>query len=95
MAARRAKAHAEAIALRQRGECIAFGMSTFSGQDTNAPLADVADEIPPKSVLDQALEHYLEHGELPPHMMSSPQLPTPGRAFVVGHSDDEQDTCDG
>jgi len=92
--ARRAKIAAEAIALRQRGECLAHGLVTFSGQDTNAPLVEDVEDVQPRSKMDLALEYFLEHGEFPPHMMQMPQLPARS-ALVAGHSEDEQDTFDG
>jgi len=65
-AARRAKAAAEAMMIRQRGEAVAFGLSTMTGSDTNAPLVE-ADPDPDrsKSKMDRDLEYFVRTGRLP------------------------------
>jgi hypothetical protein len=65
-ASKRGKATAELMMVRQRGEAVAYGMSTLTGSDTGAPLVEPeADPDKPKSALDAALEHLLRTGQLP------------------------------
>lgn len=78
--ARRAKLAAESLAVAQRGEAIAFGMTTFSGQDTDAPVIEDVQAEAPKSKLDLALEYYLEHGTFPDTILLPPPMQTPRMA---------------
>lgn len=66
VASKRGKATAEMMMMRQRGEAVAFGLSTLTGMDTNAPLVEQdVDDVQPKSQLDRVMEHFLRTGELP------------------------------
>jgi len=64
-AARRAKLAAEAIAIRQRGEAVAFGLSTFSGRDTDAPLVEEVPIDQPSTPWRELMEAYRLTGKAP------------------------------
>jgi hypothetical protein len=72
--ARRGKLAAEALSIVQRSECIAFGLITYTGQATDAPLVDeVTEEDKPLSPWQKLMESYRLTGRAPEEF-HAPQL---------------------
>lgn len=76
-ASRRCKLSAESIAIRQRGEAIAFGLTTFNGADTAAPLVELVEAETPKADWERLLESYVTTGKAPPEFHKSTFKPRP------------------
>ena len=92
--AKRAKLAAEMLAIRQRGESISYGLTTWTGASTDAPIVD---EVPPEEPtdFDRAMRHLLETGELPPWQRGSlPVEDVPSRAVEAPARAAEQEVED-
>ena len=64
--ARRAKLAAEALSIVQRSECVAFGLVTYTGASTDAPLVEQVEEVDkPKASWELLLESYITTGKSP------------------------------
>ena len=69
--AKRAKLAAEALAIRQRGEAIAYGIVTMTGASTDAPLVEQVDEAKERPQWELLLESYATTGKAPDWALKS------------------------